>query len=175
MAILEIRRAPDPVLSQKAKRVESVDSSIKKLMNDMLQTMYDDGGIGLAANQVGVLKRVLVLDLQDSDDQKRPKGFYPIHMANPEILECSEGVVEAEEGCLSLPQQTITVQRPEKVKVKYIDYNNKEKIMETGGWLARAIQHEMDHLDGKLLIDYVSKLKKDMYIRKLKKIKKLST
>ncbi len=170
MTLMKIFTAPDSILTKKAAEVEVVDKSIQKLMNDMLETMYHDEGIGLAANQVGVLKKVIVLDLQDEDPES--KKLYPLFMANPEILELSDELVEAEEGCLSLPEQRITLARPEKIKVQYIDYYNKKQELKTGGWLARAIQHEMDHLDGKLLIDHVSKLKKDVYLRKLKRLKK---
>ncbi len=165
MTILQIKTAPDAVLYQKSLKVSSVDSNVKKLMDNMLETMYLDNGIGLAANQVGVLKRVLVIDMQNSakaktgkyyDNQIRPEGFYPICMANPKIVKYSGELVEAEEGCLSLPKQKIVLQRPKQINVKYIDYNNKEQELKADGWLARVIQHEIDHLDGKLLIDYIS-------------------
>ena len=174
MSVLTVLTAPDPILSKKAFPVELVDNSIRKLMDDMLATIYEDKGVGLAANQVGVLKRVMVIDLQEDDKQKRPEGFYPLFIANPEILESSDEIIEADEGCMSLPDQRIPVARPESVKVKYLDYNNKTQELATGGWLARAIQHEMDHLDGKLLIDYLSNLRKDVVLRRLAKLKKMS-
>jgi len=172
MSKLEVLIAPDPRLSSKAKPIEIVDDSIRKFMDDMLETMYADHGVGLAANQVGVLKRIIVLDLQDDDDEERPKGFYPLFLANPEILETSEEMIEAEEGCLSVPGQRIPVTRPEKIKVRYLNYHNKIQEIKTGGWLARALQHEIDHLDGRLTFDHLSKLKKSIVLRKLIKTKK---
>src|SRR5690606_35700680 len=129
--------------------------------------------VGLAANQVGVLKRVIVIDLQDEDDQGHGKGFYPLFIANPEITEFSKENTAELEGCLSVPNQRIEVTRPKSIKVKYLDYNNKQQELAADGWLSRAIQHEIDHLNGKLLIDYLSKLKKDIVLRKLGKYKKL--
>ena len=174
MAILKVLIASDSVLQKKASSVESVNSSVRQLMDDMLETMYKDNGVGLAANQVGVLSRVLVLDLQNDDDQNRPKSFYPLYIANPEIVEASDEMIKADEGCMSLPGQRIPISRPNFVKIKYLDYDNKSQELATDGWLARAIQHEMDHLDGKLAIDYLSSLKKNVALRKLVKLKKLS-
>lgn len=173
MAILNILTAPDPILKTRAEPVSLVDDNVRKIMDDMLETMYHDPAVGLAANQVGILKRIIVLDLKDDDEAERPANFYPLCMANPEIIELSEEKVEGREGCLSLPNQRLIISRPEKIKLKYSDYNNQEQELSTGGWLARAIQHEIDHLDGKLAIDYLSKLKRDMVLRKLKKIKRL--
>jgi peptide deformylase len=176
MAILKVLTEPDPILRKKAEPIASVDNSIRKLMDDMLETMYEDGGVGLAANQVGELKRILVIDLQKDDEElERSKNFYPLYVANPEILESSKEMVEAEEGCLSLPGQRIMISRHENIRIKYLDYNNKSQDVKVEGWLARVIQHEMDHLDGKLAIDYLSKLKKEVAIRKLKKMKKLAS
>ena len=175
MAILEIITAPDPILKRKAQHVESVDDSIREIMDNMLETMYHDKGVGLAANQVGILKRIIVMDLQDEDETQRPQGFYPLFMANPTITNCSKEMIEAAEACLSVPDQKIVVSRHASVKIKYLDYNNESKELETGGWLARAIQHETDHLEGKLLLDYLSPLKKNVVIRKLTKLKKFST
>lgn len=174
MTILKVLTAPDSILQKKASPVESVNSSVRQLMDDMLETMYEDNGVGLAANQVGVLSRVLVLDLQNDDDQNRPKSFYPLYIANPEIIETSDEMIEADEGCMSLPGQKIPISRPSFVKIKYLDYNNKLQELATDGWLARAIQHEIDHLNGKLAIDYLSVLKKNVALRKLVKLKKLS-
>jgi peptide deformylase len=171
MTILKILTAPDPILQKVSHLVESVNSSVRQLMDDMLETMYKDNGVGLAANQVGVLSRVVVIDLQNDDDKNRSKGFYPLFIANPEIVEISDEMVEAEEGCLSLPDQRIIISRPEYIKIKYIDYNNKLQELGTEGWLARVLQHEMDHLDGKLAIDYLSNLKKNVALRKLVKLK----
>ncbi|MDP4708600.1 MAG: peptide deformylase [Rickettsiaceae bacterium] len=174
MAILKILTAPDTILQKASSPVDKVNDSIRQFMDDMLETMYEDNGVGLAANQVGVLSRVMVIDLQNDDDQSREKGFYPLFIVNPEILEISDEMIEADEGCMSLPGQRIPVSRPKYIKIKYLDYNNKNQELATDGWLARAIQHEMDHLDGKLAIDYLSNLKKNVALRKLVKLKKLS-
>ena len=174
MAKLEVLTAPDPILKKKAVAVELVDDSIRKLMDDMLETMYEDRGVGLAANQVGVLKRVLVLDLQNDDEQERPEGFYPLYIANPEIIEASDEFVEAEEYCLSVPDQGIPVSRHASIKIKYLDYNNNVQEITADGWFARAIQHEMDHLNGKVILDYLSSVKKDIVLRKLTKLKRIS-
>ncbi len=173
MAILEIITAPDSVLRKKANSVDLVDDSIRKIMDNMLETMYHDKGVGLAANQVGILKRIVVIDLQEDDDVERAENFYPLFMANPTIVNCSDEMLEATEGCLSVPDQKIDVLRHASVKIKYLDYNNKEQELEAIDWLARAIQHEIDHLDGKLLLDYLSNLKRNVAIRKLTKLKKL--
>jgi peptide deformylase len=172
MAILPLITAPDPILKQRSLPVASVDSKVRGLMTDMLETMYHDSGVGLAAVQVGVLKRVIVLDLQEDDDVVRVPGFYPLRMADPEITERNGEVVIAAEGCLSLPEQRVEVARPDKIKVSYLDFNNVKQELETDGWLSRAIQHEVDHLDGKLLIDYLTSIKKDVALRKLTKLKK---
>jgi peptide deformylase len=146
MAVLEIITAPDPILKKKAQSVELVDDNIREIMDNMLETMYHDKGVGLAANQVGISKRIIVMDLQDEDDVERPEGFYPLFMANPTITDCSKEMIEATEACLSVPDQKIVVYRHVSVKIKYLDYNNESKELETDGWLARAIQHETDHL-----------------------------
>jgi len=174
MAKLEVLTAPDPRLTSKAKPIDLVNDNVRKFMDEMLKTMYEDRGVGLAANQVGILQRVIVMDLQDDDDEDRPKGFYPLYIANPEIIEASSNMVEADEGCMSVPYQRISVSRPERVRVRFLNYHNKIQEVETGGWLARAFQHEIDHLDGKLMIDYLSKLKKSVVLRKLTKIKRMS-
>ena len=174
MAILKVLTAPDPILKKRSLPVDYVDNSVRKIMDDMLETMYKKRGVGLAANQVGILKRILVVDLQDDEDQRRERGFYPLFLANPEITSFSEEVVEAEEGCLSLPETSVFVTRPKEVKVKYLDYDNNSRELSTGGWLARALQHEIDHLNGRLLINHLSEIKRSVVIRKLTKIKRLS-
>ena len=174
MAILGVITAPDPVLKKKAQSVELVDDGIREIMDNMLETMYHDKGVGLSANQVSILKRIIVIDLQEDDDTERAEGFYPLFMANPTIIDCSNEMAEAIEACLSVPDQKINVSRHVSVKVKYLDYNNETKELEATDWLARAIQHEIDHLDGKLLLDYLSNLRKNVVIRKLAKLKKLS-
>lgn len=172
MAILPIITAPDPILKEKSLSVISVDDSIRKLMQDMKDTMNHDNGVGLAAVQVGVLKRVMVIDLKEDDDTPREADFYPLFMANPEFIYKSENLVTAAEGCLSLPEQTVEVERCDKIKLRYLDYNNNKCELEASGWLARALQHEIDHMDGKVLIDYLSFTKRDSALRKLTKLKK---
>ena len=140
----------------------------------MLETMYHDNGIGLAAPQVNIHKRIIVIDAKESlspEELEETKHLYPLFMINPEIFWYSEETSVADEGCLSVPEQYIKVTRPSGIKVRYLDRNGEEKIIENNQWLARVIQHENDHLDGKLIIDYVSKLKRDMIINKLTKLK----
>jgi peptide deformylase len=174
MAILPILTEPDSRLREVSKPVLEVTDEIRQFMQDMLETMYDDSGIGLAAIQVGVAKQIIVLDLREDDPElkNRPEGFYPLFMVNPKIITASEECVAAAEGCLSVPSLRVEVSRPSSIKVEYLDYNGEQRTIDASGWFARAIQHEMDHLLGKLIIDYLSPLKKDMAEAKLKKIKK---
>ena len=167
MTIRKILTEPDPFLRQKSTDVHKVNDEIRSLMDDMLETMYDAPGIGLAAIQIGVPKRVIVIDLSKDSEKKNPMYF-----VNPEILKKSEEDASYEEGCLSVPNQFAEVRRPDECKVKYLDYKKKKKILEAKGLLATCIQHEMDHLEGILFIDYLSKLKKSMIIKKLSKQKK---
>ena len=167
MTIRNILTEPDPFLRQKSKKVDQVNDEIRSLMNDMLETMYNAPGIGLAAIQVGVLKRVIVIDLSRDDEKKNPMFF-----VNPEIITNSDSNAAYEEGCLSVPGQYAEINRPDKCKVKFLDYDGNEKILEAKGLLATCIQHEMDHLEGILFIDYLSKLKKGMIVKKLSKQKK---
>ena len=167
MAIRKILTEPDPFLRQKSKNVETVDEAIRSLMDDMLETMYDAPGIGLAAIQVGVPKRVIVMDLSKNDEKKNP-----LYFVNPEIISKSKNEAAYEEGCLSVPNQFAEINRPDYCKVKFLNYEGNEKIIEAEGLLATCIQHEMDHLEGILFIDYLSKLKKSMIIKKLTKQKK---
>lgn len=157
---------PDPLLRKKCEPLEKVDDDLRKFMNEMLATMYDAPGIGLAAIQVGVLKRVVVIDL--SKDEKKN----PLFLINPEIVHKSKNTSIYEEGCLSLPGQFAEIERPAECVLQYVDYNGKKKELKAKGLLATCIQHEVDHLDGILFIDYLSKLKKDMIIKKLVKHKK---
>ena len=166
MTIRKILTEPDPFLRQKSVNVEEVNDEIRSLMDDMLETMYNAPGIGLAAIQVGVPKRVIVIDLSKNDEKKNP--FY---LVNPEILSKSRKDASYEEGCLSVPNQFAEISRPDTCKVKYLDYEGKVKILDAKGILATCIQHEMDHLEGILFIDYLSKLKKSMIIKKLSKLK----
>ena len=167
MSIRKILTEPDPFLRQKSNKVDKVDNQIRTLMNDMLDTMYNAPGIGLAAIQVGVPKRVIVIDLSKENEKKQPLFFI-----NPEIISNSNKEATYEEGCLSVPGQFAEIDRPDKCNVKFLDYNGKEKLFKAEGLLATCIQHEMDHLEGILFIDYLSKLKKSMIIKKLSKNKK---
>jgi peptide deformylase len=167
MTIRKILTEPDPFLRQKSKNVDIVNNDIQSLMDDMLETMYDAPGIGLAAIQIGVPKRIIVIDLSKDKEKKNP-----LYFVNPEILIKSENDASYEEGCLSVPNQFAEISRPDKCKIKYLDYYGSEKILEAEGLLATCIQHEMDHLEGILFIDYLSKLKKSMIIKKLSKQKK---
>lgn len=171
MSILPIVTAPDERLKQKSQPVLEFTDQTRKFMDDMLKTMYHEDGAGLAAVQVGVLKRILVIDIQDHDSVARPKDFYPLFIVNPEIIEKAEELVTANEGCISLPEQRIEVARPESIKIRYLDYHGKSQELKANDWLARVIQHEYDHLEGKLMIDYLSNLKRDVVVRKLKKLK----
>lgn len=172
MSVLKVLTVPDSILKQKAREVETVDDSVRAIMNDMLATLYKDKGVGLAANQVGVLKRIMVIDVGEDDDIQRPEGFYPLFIANPVITSYSSEPVEAEEGCLSVPDQRINIARAYAIELDYLDYNNDNKSMLMEGWLARVVQHELDHLNGKVIIDYLSPVKKDIVLRKLTKMKK---
>ncbi len=163
----KILTEPDPVLRKKCEPLEKVDADLKKLMDDMLETMYAAPGIGLAAVQVGILKRLIVIDIYKAEEKKNP-----IFLINPQIIYQSEKTSVYEEGCLSLPGQYAEIERPAECTLKYIDYNGQEKELKADGLLATCVQHEVDHLNGILFIDYLSKLKKDMIIKKLVKQKK---
>lgn len=167
MALLDIIVAPDPRLKKKAVPIERVDASVAKLMADMLETMYDAPGVGLAAPQVGVSKRIIVVDA--ARDGEPPQ---PIKMANPEVVWSSDDKKEHEEGCLSLPEEYQNVTRPARIKVRYVDEQNEIRTIEADGLLAVVIQHEMDHLEGVLFVDHLSALKRNMIIKRLTKAKK---
>ena len=158
---------PDPILRKKSERLEKVDNDLKKLMDDMLETMYAAPGIGLAAVQIGILKRLVVIDISKDNEKKTP-----LFLINPEITFKSKNTSSYEEGCLSLPGQFAEIERPAECHLNYIDYSGKEKKLKADGLLATCIQHEIDHLNGILFIDYLSKLKKDMIIKKLVNHKK---
>ena len=177
MALRQILTEPNKILRQKSILVEKVDQDLQKLMDDMLETMYAAPGIGLAAIQVGVPKRVIVLDIgrrDKSEDQneKKKERRNPMYFVNPEIIEKSLNNSTYEEGCLSVPGQFAEIDRPDKCHIKYLDYYGQPKEIKAEGMLATCIQHEMDHLEGILFIDYLSKLKKSMIIKKLSKHKK---
>jgi peptide deformylase len=167
MALLPILTAPDPALKKISAPVRQVDASIRKLMDDMLETMYHAPGIGLAAPQVGVLKRVIVLDLAREGEDPQP-----LRIANPEIAWVSDDDATYNEGCLSVPEHYADVVRPAACRVKYLDQDNKQQEIAAEGLLATCLQHEIDHLDGVLFIDHLTSLKRNMILRKLLKAKK---
>ena len=177
MAIRKILTEPNSVLRQKSLIVEKVDGDLQILMDDMLETMYAAPGIGLAAIQIGVPKRVIVLDIGSRDkpetvnDEGQKKIKNPMCFVNPEIIVKSDNYSTYEEGCLSVPGQFAEINRPDNCHVKYLDYYGRPKELNVKGVLATCIQHEMDHLEGILFIDYLSKLKKSMIVKKLAKQK----
>tara|TARA_B100001029_G_C15013573_1_gene425842 strand:+ start:522 stop:1040 length:519 start_codon:yes stop_codon:yes gene_type:complete len=166
MAVKKILTEPNSLLRQVSKAVEKVGKEEQQLMNDMLETMYSANGIGLAAIQIGVPKRIIVMDISKEENKKEPRYFVNPIIKNKDILKSTY-----EEGCLSVPNQFAEIDRPKKCDVEYLDYNGEKKILHAEGLLATCIQHEMDHLEGILFIDYLSKLKKSMIIKKLSKIK----
>ena len=167
MALLPIITAPDPRLKIKAKPVKKVDGEIRRLMDDMLETMYAAPGIGLAAPQVGVARRVLVVDVARENEAPQP-----LRIANPEILWRSEELATYNEGCLSLPEHYADVSRPARIKLRYLDHENEIREVELEGLLATCVQHEMDHLEGVLFVDHISPLKRNIILRKLAKLKR---
>jgi len=164
MATKTILTEPNTLLRQISKPVEKVGDDERKLMNDMLETMYASNGIGLAAIQIGVPKRIIVMDLSKKDEKKEPMYF-----VNPVIIKKNNEKSTYEEGCLSVPNQFAEIDRPSKCEVEYLDYNGNKHNLKAEGLLATCIQHEIDHLEGILFIDYLSKLKKEMIIKKLSK------
>jgi peptide deformylase len=164
MALREILIVPDPRLKQKSEPVETVDDGLRALMDDMLETMYAAPGIGLAAIQIGVPKRVIAMDISRSEDEKAPRFF-----VNPEIVWRSEETAPYEEGCLSVPEIYDEVERPARVRIRYLDYHGKPHEEDAEGLFAVCIQHEMDHLDGVLFIDHLSRLKREQAVKKVKK------
>lgn len=169
MARLPILVAPDPRLKVKARRIERVDPVTRRLMDDMLETMYAAPGIGLAAPQVGVDRRVIVVDVSKEGEERSP-----LRMANPELVWVSDEDNTHEEGCLSVPEHYADVTRPAAIRVRFLDHENELREMEADGLLATVIQHEMDHLDGILFIDHLSSLKRNMILRRLLKARKMA-
>lgn len=167
MAVLPILTAPDPRLKIKARPVAAVDDTVRRLMDDMLETMYAAPGIGLAAPQLGVDKRVVVLDVAEKDSPPDPRVY-----ANPEILWTSEELASYEEGCLSVPDHYAEVERPARIRLRYLDRENTLREEEVSGLLATCLQHEIDHLDGLLFIDHISMLKRNIILRKLRKTRR---
>lgn len=167
MALRDILIVPDPRLKQECEEVAEVNDEIRELLDDMLETMYAAPGIGLAAPQIGVMKRLVVMDV--SDDKDKPQ---PLKLVNPEIIWESEDTSVYQEGCLSIPEQYADVERPAEVGLRYLDENGKEHEIEADGLLATCIQHELDHLDGILFTDYLSALKRNMILKKVQKLQK---
>ena len=186
MTILPITIFPNPLLKKTSEPVKEVNDEIRKLMNDMLETMYSEKGVGLAAVQVGVLKRVVVMDVDAEYESEECGGDHghghhhhhhhqitnqnPLFLVNPEIINCSKESSVYYEGCLSFPELRADVTRPEKVKVKYLDQNGKEQTLEADELLATCVQHEIDHLNGITFVDHISKLKREVVLKKLKKL-----
>ena len=166
MSVKIILTEPNKLLRQVSKSVEKVGVEERELMDDMLETMYEAPGIGLAAIQIGVPKRIIVMDISRDENKKEPRYF-----VNPIIKSKNKEKAKYEEGCLSVPDQFAEIERPNTCEVEYLDYDGKKQLLKADGLLATCIQHEMDHLDGILFIDYLSKLKKSMIIKKLSKIK----
>ena len=167
MTVKKILTEPDPLLRQVSTPVENVGEEERKLMDDMLETMYAAPGIGLAAIQIGIPKRIIVMDISRDENKKEPMYFI-----NPIIKNKNLEKNKYEEGCLSVPNQFAEIERPNRCEVEYLDYDGKKKTLKADGLLATCIQHEMDHLEGILFIDYLSKLKKSMIVKKLSKQKK---
>ncbi|MDC0061192.1 peptide deformylase [Candidatus Pelagibacter sp.] len=167
MSIKHIITVPDETLKKISEPVEKVGSNEKKLIKDLFETMYQSKGIGLAAVQVGILKRILVIDVSSKNEKREPLSFI-----NPSIKKISDETSVYEEGCLSIPDTFIEIERPKICEVEYIDINGKIRNMKCDGLLSTCIQHEINHLDGKLIIDNLSKLKRDMIIKKISKSKK---
>jgi peptide deformylase len=164
MSLLPIVKLPDPILRTVSAPVERFDQDLRRLIDDMLETMYDAPGVGLAGVQVGVARRLLVIDTSDDDEEQRP-----LALINPTILWKSDEMRVHEEGCLSIPDVRIEIERPARVRVAYFDRDGKPQEMEADGLLATAVQHEIDHLDGRLIIDALSRLKRDMIVRRFRK------
>ena len=172
MAIRPIVEVPDPRLREISKPIEVVDDEVRALVKDMFETMYDAPGIGLAAIQVGVPKRILVIDLQEPEEEEGEPVKNPHVFINPEILEHSQQEVPYTEGCLSVPDQFAEVDRPDRIRARWLDLDGKVHEEEIEGLLATCLQHEMDHLNGVLFIDHLSRLKRDMILKKLAKQRK---
>ena len=172
MAIRTIVEVPDPRLREISRPVESVDDGVRALVADMLETMYAAPGIGLAAIQVGVPQRILVIDLQEPEEEGGEPVKDPRVFINPEILEHSEQDVPYTEGCLSVPDQYAEVDRPDRIRARWLDLDGKQREEEIDGLLAVCLQHEMDHLNGVLFIDHLSRLKRDMMVKKVVKSRK---
>jgi peptide deformylase len=170
MAKLEIVTLPDPILRKLSTSIEHVDDELRRLADDMLETMYDAPGVGLAAVQVGIPRRLFVLDVAEEDERPTPLVLF-----NPEIVALGSETRVHEEGCLSIPDFRVEIERPASLTLRYIDRDGNPREMDAEGLLATAIQHEINHLDGKLIIDFLSPLKRDMVVRKFKKQARATT
>ena len=175
MAIRTILEVPDPLLRQKSTPVEKVDDEIRALIADMFETMYEAPGIGLAAIQVGIPKRILVIDLQEPEEEGGEPVRDPRVFINPEILDSSDQEVPYTKGCLSVPDQYAEVDRPDRIRARWLDENGDSHEADIEGLLATCLQHEMDHLEGVLFIDHLSRLKREMILKKLAKLRKERT
>lgn len=175
MAVLDILLAPDPRLTTCCEPVDSIDADLKRFLDDMLETMYAAPGIGLAAPQVGILKRFFVVDVGKEGAESEEEAKAPLFIINPELIERSDTRSVYEEGCLSLPKQFGDVKRSDKIKLRYQDRHGEVQDLEADGMLARCIQHEMDHLDGILFVDHLSSLKRRMILRRMTKVKRAKT
>lgn len=164
MAKRVIIKLPDPLLRVRSEPIETVDDGVRRLIDDMLETMYAAPGVGLAAIQIGVPKRLVVVDASPKDDDPKP-----IALINPRIVQAADGMRLHEEGCLSIPDVRVPIERPAAVTVEYTDRDGKLQSLAAEGLLATAVQHELDHLDGRLIIDYLSRLKRDFIVRRFKK------
>jgi peptide deformylase len=167
MALLPIITLPDPLLRKTSAPIERVDEDLRALADDMLETMYDAPGVGLAAVQVGVLRRLIVADAAAKDEERRP-----LVLINPEILTLGSEMRLHEEGCLSIPDVRVEIERPGSLRVRYLDRDGKPQELDAEGLLATVIQHEIDHLNGRMIIDFLSRLKRDIIVRKFKKLAK---
>jgi peptide deformylase len=174
MALLPIIETPHPLLREISTPVDSVTDEVRALIDDMFETMYAAPGIGLAAIQVGVPRRVLVIDLQEPEEEGGEPVRDPLVFINPEILETSDTLQVYSEGCLSVPEMYAEVERPDRIRARWLDRDGKQHEKELDGLLAICLQHEMDHLEGILFIDHLSRLKRDMILRKLAKLRKLA-
>ncbi len=167
MSVKNIITVPDEILKKISTSIEKIGVNEKRLINDLFETMYHSKGIGLAAVQVGILKRIIVIDISGKDEEKKP-----LSLINPIIKKVSNETSTYEEGCLSIPDTFIEIERPKTCEVEYIDINGKKKNLRCDGLLSTCLQHEINHLDGKLIIDNLSKLKRDLIIKKISKTKK---
>lgn len=171
MTKLPIITLPDPLLRQVSEPVEHIDDDLRRLIDDMLETMYTAPGVGLAAVQVGVPRRIIVLDVGDKEEEER----HPMVLVNPEIVTLGPEKRIYEEGCLSIPDVRVEIERPSTLEAKYLDREGKPQMISADGLLATVIQHEIDHLDGKLIVDFLSRLKRDIIVRRFKKQAKSET